>query len=680
MSFDETDVRRAFAEGEFYPVFQPLVEFRTGQLAGFEVLARWKHGKLGQIVPDAFIPALERAGQIDKLTQVVLERAFSEAAALGQRVSLHINISPLQLVDFELPGRIAAAAAQGKFSLEALTIEITESALVDDLLRAQAVAQELKALGCRLALDDFGTGYSSLKHLNALPFDELKVDRSFVRSMTEQRDSRKIVASVVGLGQSLGLTTVAEGVETAEQANMLRSMGCEIGQGWLFGRPVPAEELAEVIGRLRREGSMHAALPVDQNPIISLEALPAQRLAQLQAIYDGVPVGICFLDRNLRYVSLNRQLAQMNGIPASAHLGKTVAEVIPIVFPRVEPFIRRAMQGEPISGVEIQRLRGNEVGGSPVVVASYQPAYDEGGEVVGVSVALMDITGSKRTEEALRESENHYRHMVQLSPHVPWVLDGKGEVKEASPRWESVTGQALGDALGNGWLRMLHPDDVAPTRRAIENAIHHGDPIDIEYRVSRPDGEWIWMRSRGSPRFGPSGEVISVYGVVEEVHGHRQISEELEACHTELTAAVNAVPIGIVLSDARDGTIFMVNPEAQRIFRGMVFAGQTLAECGRLTLTRTDGGVDEPAQFPLVRAILHGETVEGMQARFRRPDGTDIAVELSSKSIRADNGVLVGGIMLARSMELGERSDKGSAIGSSEGGPRTATLSSATLR
>jgi len=122
-----------------------------------------------------------------------------------------------------------AVAAEGCFPLHRLTIEITESALVDDLERAEAAARALKALQCKLSLDDFGTGYSSLKHLHALPFSELKVDRNFVNSMTEKRESRKIVAAVVGLGQSLGLTTVAEGVETQEQANMLLWLGCDLG-------------------------------------------------------------------------------------------------------------------------------------------------------------------------------------------------------------------------------------------------------------------------------------------------------------------------------------------------------------------------------------------------------------------------------------------------------------------
>jgi EAL domain-containing protein (putative c-di-GMP-specific phosphodiesterase class I) len=239
----EGEILRAFEEDEFFPVFQPLVELRTGRLIGFEALARWRHKQLGDIRPDEFVPILEKNGLIDRLTFLILERAFASPALKKSALNLAINISPVQLLAFESSERLSAIAAANRFALDRLTIEITESALADDLERARTVAGELKALNCKLALDDFGTGYSSLKHLQALPFDELKVDMSFISSMTEKRESRKIVATVLGLGQSLGLTTVAEGVETQQQADMLLWLGCDIGQGWLFGKPCTIGEL-----------------------------------------------------------------------------------------------------------------------------------------------------------------------------------------------------------------------------------------------------------------------------------------------------------------------------------------------------------------------------------------------------------------------------------------------------
>jgi PAS domain S-box-containing protein len=513
----ELEVRRAFDENEFFPVFQPIVEIRTGQLAGFEALGRWNHVRLGAVPPDEFIPVVEKCGLIDELTQIVLERAFASPEFVKSTLSLSINISPVQLLSLKPSEQIAPIAKRSGFSLDRLTIEITESALFDDLDRAKAVAEELKALQCKLALDDFGTGYSSLKHLHALPFDELKVDRSFVNSMIQMRESRKIVSSVVGLGQSLGLITVAEGVETQEQADLLLRMGCELGQGWLYGKPSPASALPDLVSPDRWTLPFRSRTLSDENSIMSLDALPAQRLAQLQAIYDGVPVGLCFLDKNLRYVSLNRRLAEMNGVSAAEHLGRTPRDVIPKVFKQVEKYIRRALAGEAIPGVEVKKPGndGDETG--KVLLISYQPVRDEAGEVIGVSVAIMDITESKRIEDALREEEEHSRQMMNLNPHVPWVLNTKGEVTEASANWESITGQSMEQALGNGWLQMLHPEDVAPTEEAIRTSLGTGLPIDIKYRVRRPGGEWMWMRSRGAPRFGPTGKIVCIYGVVEEM-------------------------------------------------------------------------------------------------------------------------------------------------------------------
>jgi len=649
MAIDAADVRRAFDEDEFFPVFQPLVELRTGQLAGFEVLARWQHRTLGAIAPDRFIPILEQTGLIDRLTQVMLEKSCALHAVTDHQLFLAVNLSPAQLLAFQSAERIAAVAARSCFPLDRLTIEITESALVDDLERAQSAARELKALNCKLALDDVGTGYSSLRHLHALPFDELKVDRSFVSTMAEKRESRKIVAAVIGLGQSLGMLTVAEGVETQEQANMLLWMGCDLGQGWLFGRPAPAGELERMIAEARARAAVAIPVPPDEGAVMGLEALPAHRLAQLQAIYDGAPVGLCFLDRKLRYVSINRRLARLNGRPASAHLGKTVAENIPDFFPRIEPFLRRALQGEPMSGVELRRPSADGHG-ETVLLSSYQPVRDEMGEVLGISVAVMDVTEAKRTEEALIESENHYRHLMQLSPHVPWVLNAEGEVTDASSRWEEFSGQPLREALGTGWLKALHPDDVGPTREAIRHTLETGEPIDVEYRVRRPGQDWVWMRSRGAPRFDDEGGIVSVYGVVEE-NGKKHVSDELERCELELQAAVSMVPVGIVIADATDGSIVIVNPRASKIFQGRIFAGQKLAEYLRLPCFRMDGTRHGPEDCALARAFQHGETIESRESLLERLDGSRAHLLISARSIDSVDGMRIGALMMVQELE-----------------------------
>jgi PAS domain S-box-containing protein len=433
-----------------------------------------------------------------------------------------VNVSPVQLRDLSLPGEIRQAAEEAGFPLRRLTVEITETGLLDNLERARKIARELKAMGCKLSLDDFGTGYSSLHHLQALPFDVLKIDRSFVSSMAGTRDSRKIVAAIIGLGHSLDLITIAEGVETEEQAQMLLRLGCEMGQGWLYGRPETADQIPGMVAVAPRPPL--AGLPVRGHGwvVSGLEAQPTQRLAQLQAIYDGAPVGLCFLDSNLRYVSLNRRLAEMDGVPIGAYAGKTVKEVIPEAFEKFEPYLRRALQGEAIPEIEVTVPGRGPSGAESTTLLSYQPAFDEAGEVIGVSLAAIDITQRKRTEEALRKSEDHLRHMVDLSPEIPWAMDSDGNNLDVSSRWVETTGLTKEQTRNLGWLAALHPEDAEASMKKLREELSAGNSIDIEYRVKSIDRGWRWMRLRGSPSVGQSGEVACWYGSIEDVDDQKK--------------------------------------------------------------------------------------------------------------------------------------------------------------
>jgi EAL domain-containing protein (putative c-di-GMP-specific phosphodiesterase class I) len=243
MLLDRADICRALGEDEFFPLFQPQVDLATGQVAGFEALARWNHPRLGVIPPDAFIPVLQKHGFIDTLTQRLMARIFAAVPMLPPSLRLSINVAPLQLLDRTIPGRIAEAAARGSFPLERLTIEITEGAMIEDLPLVRAVTGELREIGCRLSLDDFGEGNSSLFRLRDLPFDELKIDRTSIHAAMNDPVSRAIVAAVIELAQRMSLATVAVGVEDGEEAALMSALGCDLGQGWHFGRPAMAAEI-----------------------------------------------------------------------------------------------------------------------------------------------------------------------------------------------------------------------------------------------------------------------------------------------------------------------------------------------------------------------------------------------------------------------------------------------------
>ncbi len=244
----ETELRTAIPNGDIGPYFQPVGRLDTGALAGFEVLARWPHAQRGMISPTQFIPVAEEAGLVDAMFWALLAQACRKSLDAPGEFMLAVNISPSQVRDQWFPEKVLRTLRETGFPAQRLEIEVTESAMIGDMERAKRSLLSLKNQGVKVALDDFGTGYSSLFLLRALPIDKLKIDRSFVSSLTADRENATIVRALVGLGNALGLEVTAEGVEDAATADALRAMGCEFAQGFLFG---PAVEFPSYTPALR---------------------------------------------------------------------------------------------------------------------------------------------------------------------------------------------------------------------------------------------------------------------------------------------------------------------------------------------------------------------------------------------------------------------------------------------
>jgi PAS domain S-box-containing protein len=556
MHIELRDVVAALNADEVVPFFQPVVDLRTGSLKGFEILARWQHPEHGPTLPGNLIALVEEHGLLGELTRQVCHKAFVAARELPEHLTLAVNASPLQMHEPGFPRLIQDLAEGAGFPLPRLIVEVTETAFLHDMQQAQKVTAGLKALGCRLALDDFGTGYSSLKHLQSLKFDELKIDRSFVRGMLEERNCRKIVAAIIGLGQSLGLVTVAEGVETEEQADMLIWLGCELGQGWRYGRPQAAGTIPQMIAAEPIAALTALATPGDDWSTSNLEALPTLRLAQLQAIYDGAPVGLCFLDRRLRYISLNQRLAEMNGFPVKAHLGRSIEEMYPEWYPVIDPFLKRALAGEAISGIALHRPGANAGEPGKDLIASYVPAWDEADEVIGISVSLLDVTRNLPVHPSRGDGVETRDLGSEINPEVPWVMDSEGNNLQVSSRW--VQTSPLGKDLTRNlrWLEALHCDDLEATIKVMRNALRTGEPIDVEYRVIGHDGEWRWMRSTGSPRFSPSGAITRWYGSVEDIHDRKlKEQESLRTEQKQVSGDQNALARGMMVAKSLQSAI-----------------------------------------------------------------------------------------------------------------------------
>ena len=258
----EQGIRFGLDHGQFLPYFEPQVDLATGEIIGFEVLARWKHPLSGVIGPNVFIPVAEEIGLIGRLSEQVISAALTEAAEWDPSIRISVNISPTQLADGWLAQRIVRILSETGFPAERLVIEITESSLFADIDLAQPIVTSLKNQGVRLALDDFGTGFSSLAHIRSLPFDIIKIDRSFVINIGEKRESAAIIRAVTTLAAALAVPVCVEGIENENSFNAVVRLGGTIGQGWYFGKPMTAEQTRELLEARQRGKDPAAAAAV----------------------------------------------------------------------------------------------------------------------------------------------------------------------------------------------------------------------------------------------------------------------------------------------------------------------------------------------------------------------------------------------------------------------------------
>ena len=248
----ENALRRAAERGELRLHYQPMASIETGEIIAFEALARWEHAERGMLCPDTFIPLAEDTGMIVPVGAWVLREACIEAARWRARgynqITVSVNISPRQLAQSDIVGTVFDALHESGLPGDALWLELTETAVMSAGPEISARLTELKALGVRLAIDDFGAGYTSLSHLRWFPIDVLKLDKAFVQGLGREKRDASIAEAVIGLAHALGMTTVAEGIETPEQLHVLAELGCDLGQGWLFAPAAPPQDAAALMG------------------------------------------------------------------------------------------------------------------------------------------------------------------------------------------------------------------------------------------------------------------------------------------------------------------------------------------------------------------------------------------------------------------------------------------------
>jgi diguanylate cyclase (GGDEF)-like protein len=247
----ELDLRRAVGSGEFELFYQPIVNLAENRITGFEALLRWNHPTRGRVPPSEFIPIAEETGLIGSIGEWVIRNACNEAKTWPTDLRVSVNVSPVQFRSKGLAAIVTSAVANSGLLPNRLELEITETVLMHNNEETLATLNQLQSLGVRISMDDFGTGYSSLSFLRSFPFDKIKIDQSFVRALIDNPDCIGIIRAIADLGQSMGITTTAEGVETQEQLDQMRSEGCTEVQGYFYSRPVPAGEIVALLSGFR---------------------------------------------------------------------------------------------------------------------------------------------------------------------------------------------------------------------------------------------------------------------------------------------------------------------------------------------------------------------------------------------------------------------------------------------
>ncbi len=409
------DLRRGLEMREIVLHYQPKVDVASGKLVGVEALARWQHPTQGLLYPDSFIPAAEHTGLIGPFTSYVLDAALAQAkiwADGGMPLPVSVNLSGRNLLDEHLPTEVSGLLAAHGVPASLLELEVTESAIMLDPVRARRLLDNLSELGIRLSIDDFGAGYTSLSQLKTLPVDELKIDRSFVMTMASDARDALIVHSVIELGQNLGLNIVAEGVENAQALVTLRGFGCDIAQGYFIAKPAPAKTFeAWLMARetaipvpftvtpTRRAGD---AVLVERDLGEAMSPAAALRASEerFRALFTLAPIGILEVRPDGTIVAVNPRACAMTGYERDELIGRPATMLIDSTD--------RAAQARSMAALEqgtayTARRDYRRKDGTPLaVLVSVAVVRQTSGAVSRMVAMMVDISELKRPNRASR--------------------------------------------------------------------------------------------------------------------------------------------------------------------------------------------------------------------------------------------------------------------------------------
>jgi diguanylate cyclase (GGDEF)-like protein/PAS domain S-box-containing protein len=572
------DLRRGLEMHEIVLHYQPKVDIASGKIVGVEALARWQHPTQGLLYPDSFIPAAEHTGLIGPFTSYVLDAALAQAkiwADGGMPLPVAVNLSGRNFLDEQLPIEVANLLAVHAVPASLLELEVTESAIMLDPVRAQHLLANLSDLGIRLSIDDFGAGYTSLSQLKTLPIDELKIDRSFVMTMASDARDALIVHSVIELAQNLGLNVVAEGVETADALVTLRGFGCDVAQGYYIARPAPVEEFDAWL----KARQLAAPLPLAATPTRrSTDAMlverdfgeptsPAAALRaseeRFRALFTLAPIGILEVRPDGTIVAVNPRACEMTGYEFDELIGRPATMLIDPSDPASHA---RSMAALTQATAYTARRDYRRKDGTPLAVlisvAVVGPTAGAGSRMVGMMVDITELEAAQqRIAAASLELATHQLFTDSLLDNAGagvLACDTAGNVtvmNRTARGWHGLdpdlepTTEQLGQLKDN----LFEVDGVTPLsveNNAIVRAFRDGITSKTEMVIGPAGAQATRVITAGTPLRGPMGEIIGAVGTMHDVTLLRQRETELDKSAAFHDAVLAASPDVIFIADA----------------------------------------------------------------------------------------------------------------------------------
>ncbi len=516
------DLRAALDASAIVPHFQPIIAIDSGELRGFEVLARWRHGPAPWPAPDAFIPLARHTGLLGELTLALVAQACNAAKDWPGSFYLAFNMPPALLQDPGMVTAFLASLRQAGFPLPRVRVEMTKVEIVEDAEAADASIAQLRQVGIKVMLDDFGTGYSSLVRLHRFQFDKIKIDGSFIRTLAEDEASRKIVSAIVGLGKSLGAALVAECVETPFQLDFLASIGCDACQGWLLAAAMDATATSRWLAGYHPRALHHHHQRLS----------PYQGQYQLQLLYQRAPVGLSFIAPDLRFLAANERFQKMLGKSADAIIGHAVTDVLPTELQSLATDIILKGAFDGVSDLRELRMPGSD----ETYLLSHERVIDAAGVVLGVSVVCIDISERKQYEHALQSTRDSEQGVAALNHAVLWIADDAGEVIYISPHATDPEELSL-TARVQGWYQRMHAEDRDRVRLAWQERDVAAGTFRQRFRIRCADGGWHWVISQARRHHSASG--TRWFGMFSDIHRQVMLEQRLQ----ELEAIGSGKPL-----------------------------------------------------------------------------------------------------------------------------------------